>query len=179
MRRQTIFVRGSPPTEMPRNWSSRRPDAKPTGASTNTNRTRRSYCIPNVQLTRLFFRSYEFGGPWGVVAIMTGFPILMYYLWICLWFYDGALVHPSSVEDIKPFLARMVGHVVKVRLIYALSNPTCPLKFHSGRQPKCICVESLRGQLFLPALHCMGATRLSARRSSSAIAQLQDSYVQL
>ncbi|KAF8967619.1 ergosterol biosynthesis ERG4/ERG24 [Flammula alnicola] len=58
-------------------------------------------------------QNYEFGGPWGVVAIMTGFPILMYYLWICLWFYDGALVYPTSVEDIQPFLWRMWGHVAK------------------------------------------------------------------
>ena len=57
---------------------------------------------------------YEFGGPWGVVAIMTGFPVLMYYLWICLWFYDGKLVHPNSVSDIKPFLGRMWGHIAKV-----------------------------------------------------------------
>ncbi|KAG9224093.1 hypothetical protein CCMSSC00406_0010027 [Pleurotus cornucopiae] len=55
--------------------------------------------------------TYEFGGPWGVVAIMTGFPVLMYYLWICLWFYDGKLVHPTSVEDFKPFLMRMWDHV--------------------------------------------------------------------
>ena len=48
---------------------------------------------------------------------MTGFPILMYYLWICLWFYDGKLVHPTSTEDIKPFLARMWGHIVKVRFV--------------------------------------------------------------
>ncbi|KZS94323.1 ERG4/ERG24 ergosterol biosynthesis protein [Sistotremastrum niveocremeum HHB9708] len=54
---------------------------------------------------------YEFGGPWGVTAMMTGFPILMYYLWICLWFYDGQLVFPSSVDDIQPFLGRMWGHV--------------------------------------------------------------------
>lgn len=58
--------------------------------------------------------SYEFGGPWGVVAIMTCFPILMYYLWICLWFYDGKLVYPSSVDDIQPFLWRMWGHIAKV-----------------------------------------------------------------
>ena len=45
---------------------------------------------------------------------MIGFPILMYYLWICLWFYDGKLVYPTSSEDIKPFLARMWGHVAKV-----------------------------------------------------------------
>ncbi|KAF7308852.1 hypothetical protein MKEN_01085100 [Mycena kentingensis (nom. inval.)] len=55
--------------------------------------------------------SYEFGGPFGVVAIMTGFPLLMYYLWICLWFYDGRLVHPSSLEDVKPFLGRMWNHI--------------------------------------------------------------------
>ncbi|KAJ7577037.1 ERG4 ERG24 ergosterol biosynthesis protein [Mycena floridula] len=56
---------------------------------------------------------YEFGGPWGVLAIMTGFPVLMYYLWICLWFYDGKLVSPDSVDDIKPFLWRMWAHVAK------------------------------------------------------------------
>ncbi|CAL1715031.1 unnamed protein product [Somion occarium] len=54
---------------------------------------------------------YEFGGPWGVVAIMTGFPILMYYLWICLVFYDGHLVFPKSTDDIGPFLTRMWEHV--------------------------------------------------------------------
>ncbi|KAJ7180721.1 ergosterol biosynthesis ERG4/ERG24 [Mycena filopes] len=54
---------------------------------------------------------YEFGGPVGVTAIMLGFPTLMYYLWICLWFYEGQLVYPQSVEDVKPFLARMWAHV--------------------------------------------------------------------
>ena len=61
-------------------------------------------------LTR-FRHRYEFGGPWGVVAIMTGFPILMYYLWICLVYYDGQLVFPASVDDIQPFLWRMWDHV--------------------------------------------------------------------
>ncbi|KAF8634576.1 hypothetical protein AX17_004166 [Amanita inopinata Kibby_2008] len=55
--------------------------------------------------------TYEFGGPWGVVAIMTGFPVLMYYLWICLWFYDGKLVHPTSTDDIVPFLWKMWEHI--------------------------------------------------------------------
>lgn len=58
---------------------------------------------------------YEFGGPLGVTAIMLGFPALMYYLWICLWFYDGQLVRPESVDDIKPFLARMWAHICEVR----------------------------------------------------------------
>ncbi|KAF9466096.1 ergosterol biosynthesis ERG4/ERG24 [Collybia nuda] len=55
--------------------------------------------------------TYEFGGPLGVLGIMTFFPVLMYYLWICLWFYDGKLVHPTSTEDIKPFLLRMWNHI--------------------------------------------------------------------
>ncbi|KIK61797.1 hypothetical protein GYMLUDRAFT_42843 [Collybiopsis luxurians FD-317 M1] len=55
--------------------------------------------------------SYEFGGPWGVFAIMTGFPILMYYLWICLWFYDGQLVYPTSLDDVQPFFWRMWAHI--------------------------------------------------------------------
>ena len=53
---------------------------------------------------------------------MTGFPILMYYLWICLVFYDGQLTFPSSIDDILPFLGRMWDHVRTVRC----SNP-----FHS------------------------------------------------
>lgn len=63
---------------------------------------------------------YEFGGPLGVVGIMTGFPILMYYFWICLVFYDGQLVHPTSVDDIKPFLWQMWGHIraVSLRIVY-------------------------------------------------------------
>ena len=46
---------------------------------------------------------------------MTGFPILMYYLWICLVFYDGTLVRPTSVDDIQPFLWRMWEHIREVR----------------------------------------------------------------
>ncbi|GJE98272.1 ERG4/ERG24 ergosterol biosynthesis protein [Phanerochaete sordida] len=54
---------------------------------------------------------YEFGGPVGVVGIMAGFPILMYYLWICLVFYDGQLVFPHSLDDVGPFFGRMWEHI--------------------------------------------------------------------
>ncbi|KAG9073624.1 C-24(28) sterol reductase, partial [Ceratobasidium sp. UAMH 11750] len=54
---------------------------------------------------------YEFGGPIGVTAMMLFFPVLMYYFWICLRFYDGALVHPDSLDDFGPFLGRMWVHV--------------------------------------------------------------------
>lgn len=46
--------------------------------------------------------------------MMTLFPVLMYYLWICLWFYDGKIVIPSSIDDIVPFFQRMWGHVYNV-----------------------------------------------------------------
>ncbi|ORY27457.1 ergosterol biosynthesis ERG4/ERG24 [Naematelia encephala] len=55
-------------------------------------------------------QSYEFGGPVGVTAMMIGFPLLMYYLWICLWYYQGKMVHPTSLSDVKPFLTRMWEH---------------------------------------------------------------------
>jgi hypothetical protein len=57
------------------------------------------------------FTSWEFGGPWGVTAMMIGFPMLMYYLWICLWFYDGRLVFPTSIDGIKPFISDMWAHI--------------------------------------------------------------------
>lgn len=47
--------------------------------------------------------------------MMTGFPMLMYYLWICLWFYDGQIVYPKSVDGIQPFLQQMWAHVRDVR----------------------------------------------------------------
>nr|CAG8561279.1 1099_t:CDS:2 [Entrophospora candida] len=39
---------------------------------------------------------FEFGGPWGVTAMMIGFPILMYYLWGCLQFNRGRLESPLN-----------------------------------------------------------------------------------
>src|ERR1044071_5378552 len=41
---------------------------------------------------------FEFGGPWGVTAMMIGFPLLMFYLWGCLQFYRGKLVSPLEGE---------------------------------------------------------------------------------
>ena len=35
------------------------------------------------------FHEYEFGGPLGVLGMMTFFPCLFYYLYVCLFFYDG------------------------------------------------------------------------------------------
>ncbi|KAL7416547.1 ERG4/ERG24 ergosterol biosynthesis protein [Mrakia frigida] len=54
---------------------------------------------------------WEFGGPVGVTAMMTGFPCLMFYLWTCLWFYQGRFIRPESIEDIRPFLNRIGNHI--------------------------------------------------------------------
>jgi delta24(24(1))-sterol reductase len=54
---------------------------------------------------------YEFGGPIGVTAMMIFFPMLMYYLWICLEFYNGKLIYPKSYDDILPFFLRMWNHI--------------------------------------------------------------------
>jgi delta24(24(1))-sterol reductase len=56
--------------------------------------------------------SWEFGGPWGVTAMMLGFPVMMYYLWICLWHYHGAFARPSvwmwdGKGGVKDFLGTM------------------------------------------------------------------------
>ncbi|KAI5451036.1 C-24(28) sterol reductase [Naganishia albida] len=42
--------------------------------------------------------SWEFGGPVGVSLMMLGFPVMMYYLWICLWHYHGAFARPASLS---------------------------------------------------------------------------------
>ncbi|ORY88724.1 ergosterol biosynthesis ERG4/ERG24 [Leucosporidium creatinivorum] len=41
---------------------------------------------------------YEFGGPLGVAAMMTFFPALFYYLYVCLFFYDGKFATPQDVS---------------------------------------------------------------------------------
>ena len=75
--------------------------------------------MSTIALTTHFSTRYEFGGPGGVLAIMTGFPILMYYLWICLVFYDGQLALPHSLDDVGPFLGRMWEHIYNVSCSYS------------------------------------------------------------
>lgn len=107
---------------------------------------------------------------------MTLFPVLMYYFWICLWFYDGKLVHPSSPEDIQPFLWRMWSHIRNV-CILVRSRSSWLIWSLSGRQPQPLRVESILWQRILPVVPCAGLARLSARRSSRTISRLQNSYV--
>eukprot|EP00667_Euglena_gracilis_P032540 EG_transcript_50363 len=56
----------------------------------------------------------EFGGPIGCTCIMVLSPILMYYFWVCLEYYGGALQYPGSLgtpEGLAAYASRMAGHV--------------------------------------------------------------------
>ncbi|KAG6995677.1 delta(24(24(1)))-sterol reductase [Physcia stellaris] len=53
----------------------------------------------------------EFGGPWGVGAIMIGFPFLMYYMWIGATYYDGHFPLPAEGESFPDFAQHLVNLV--------------------------------------------------------------------
>ena len=50
---------------------------------------------------------FEFGGSLGVSAIMIGFPLLMYYMWLGATNYDGKLPKPAAGESMFHFFQRM------------------------------------------------------------------------
>ena len=50
---------------------------------------------------------FEFGGSWGVAALMLGFPLLMYYMWIGATYYQGHPPGPAPGEGVAEFLKRM------------------------------------------------------------------------
>jgi len=63
-------------------------------------------------------KAREFGGPWGALLAMVFLPAAVYYLWICVEFYGGALQVPRAA-----LLARVVEHAAptwKATLIYAV-----------------------------------------------------------
>ncbi|MCW2542429.1 MAG: delta(((1)))-sterol reductase [Frankiales bacterium] len=55
---------------------------------------------------------WEFGGPVGVLGVMVGSHLLVYYLWISVTFYKGSIARPTSWSDLLPFLGRMWSHVI-------------------------------------------------------------------
>jgi delta24(24(1))-sterol reductase len=57
---------------------------------------------------------YEFGGPLGVCAMMTGFPCLMLYFWVCLEYHQGKLIYPTSLADFKPWFFQEIVDKIKL-----------------------------------------------------------------
>lgn len=49
----------------------------------------------------------EFGGAPGVTAMMVIFPLLMYYMWIGAFYYDGKLPMPADGESFEEFVKKM------------------------------------------------------------------------
>lgn len=54
---------------------------------------------------------FEFGGSWGVSAMMVGFPLLMWYMWIGAAYYDGHWPLPEAGQSLPDFV-RHLGHLV-------------------------------------------------------------------
>jgi Delta24(24(1))-sterol reductase len=54
---------------------------------------------------------FDFGGSFGVSAMMTCFPLLMYYMWIGASFYDGKFPTPQAGQSYTDFFKHM-GNLV-------------------------------------------------------------------
>ena len=54
---------------------------------------------------------YEFGGSAGVLAMMIGFPMLMYYMWIGATYYNGQFPRPAKGQSFSEFIAYL-GYLV-------------------------------------------------------------------
>lgn len=54
---------------------------------------------------------FEFGGSLGVLSMMIGFPLLMYYMWIGATYYDGKFPRPAEGQDMLDFFSHM-GNLV-------------------------------------------------------------------
>ncbi|KAF3014020.1 hypothetical protein G7054_g12770 [Neopestalotiopsis clavispora] len=53
---------------------------------------------------------FEFGGSFGALALMTGFPLLMYYMWIGATYYDGKAPMPAEGQSWADF-GRQLFHL--------------------------------------------------------------------
>jgi Delta24(24(1))-sterol reductase len=60
----------------------------------------------------------DFGGSWGTLAMMTGFPLLMYYMWIGVAYYDGQLPLRSPGQSWPDFIVHLA------RLVYVGAYPS-------------------------------------------------------
>ena len=50
---------------------------------------------------------FEFGGTPGVLALMIGFPLLMYYMWAGATYYDGKLPLPAEGQSLGDFIKHL------------------------------------------------------------------------
>jgi delta24(24(1))-sterol reductase len=104
---------------------------------------------------------FDFGGSWGVTAMMIGFPLLMYYMWIGATFYDGKFPTRQPGQTFQEFFLSM-GNLVyehafpslfawKIYWTFFIFEAACycllpgvwvygkPLPFEGGKQLKYYC----------------------------------------
>ncbi|KAI1390006.1 ergosterol biosynthesis ERG4/ERG24 family-domain-containing protein [Hypoxylon trugodes] len=104
---------------------------------------------------------FEFGGSFGTLALMIGFPTLMYYMWIGATYYDGKLPLPEEGQSLLEF-GQHLGHLVytgafphlqawKIYWVYYVFEALCylfmpgvygygkPLPHEGGKQLKYYC----------------------------------------
>lgn len=95
---------------------------------------------------------YEFGGPIGVTLMMLFFPLLMYYLWLCVYLQSGSFLSLTSLENIQHFFKLIVKHasptwyaaaiylgfcLLQALLAYTMPGPTIkglPIPSENNRQ---------------------------------------------
>lgn len=61
---------------------------------------------------------FEFGGSWGVTAMIIIFPLLMWYMWVGATYYDGHLPLPKQGESKQQFIISLAD------LVYGGAFPT-------------------------------------------------------
>ena len=88
-----------------------------------------------------------------------------------VWFYDGKLVSPTSLDDVQPFLQRMWEHVRVVSSIFLLQK-FLHIQQRKGCQPQSIRVEGLLRIFRIPAGNSLDHTGISTRRSASPVTGL-------
>jgi delta24(24(1))-sterol reductase len=104
---------------------------------------------------------FDFGGSWGVSAMIIGFPLLMYYMWIGATFYNGKFPTPAYGQNFSDFVKHM-GNLVyeeafpsllawKIYCLFVVFEAVCycllpgvwvygkPLAHEGGKQLKYYC----------------------------------------
>ncbi|KAI1851124.1 hypothetical protein JX266_003789 [Neoarthrinium moseri] len=104
---------------------------------------------------------FEFGGSFGTLSLMIGFPLLMYYMWIGATYYDGKLPLPAQGQSLSEFGNHLVDLVYtgafpslrawRIYWVFYIFEALCyaflpgfeaygkPLPFEGGKQLKYHC----------------------------------------
>ena len=89
---------------------------------------------------------FEFGGSLGTLALMTGFPLLMYYLWIGATYYDGKVPLPRDGQSWAFFGNHML------QLVYTNAFP----HFKAWRIYWIFYIFEVLCYLYMPGFTCYG-----------------------